>query len=47
MLWLVLTMGAIAGAIAGALTDYGINDEFIKEVGATIKLGGSAIFLLM
>ena len=25
----------------------GINDDFIKEVGATIKPGGSALFLLI
>jgi uncharacterized membrane protein len=27
--------------------DYGINDDFINEVGATIKPGGSALFLLI
>jgi uncharacterized membrane protein len=45
--WLGLAIGAIAGAISGALMDYGINDDFIKEVGATIKPGGSALFLLI
>src|SRR5664279_4145557 len=47
MPWLGLAIGAVAGAIAGAMTDYGINDDFIKEVGATIKPGGSALFLLI
>jgi uncharacterized membrane protein len=47
MPWLGLAIGAVAGAIAGAMTDYGINDDFIKEVGATIKPGGSAMFLLI
>ena len=37
----------LAGAISGAMSDYGINDDFIKEVGATIKPGGSAMFLLI
>ena len=37
----------LAGAISGAMSDYGINDDFIKEVGATIKPGGSALFLLI
>jgi uncharacterized membrane protein len=45
--WLGLAIGAIAGAISGKLSDYGINDDFIKEVGATIKPGGSALFLLI
>jgi uncharacterized membrane protein len=45
--WLGLPLGAVAGAISGALSDYGINDDFIKEVGATIKPGGSALFLLI
>ncbi len=45
--WLGLAVGAIAGAISGALMDYGINDNFIKEVGATIKPGGSVLFLLI
>jgi uncharacterized membrane protein len=45
--WLGLAIGAIAGAISGAMSDYGINDDFIKEVGATIKPGGSAMFLLI
>jgi uncharacterized membrane protein len=44
--WLGLALGAVAGAISGALSDYGIND-FIKEVGATIKPGVSALFLLI
>jgi len=47
MPWLGLAIGAITGAITGKLSDYGINDDFIKEVGETIKPGGSAIFLLI
>jgi len=47
MPWLGLAIGAVAGAITGVLSDYGINDDFIKEVGSTIKPGGSAIFLLI
>jgi uncharacterized membrane protein len=45
--WLGLAIGAVAGAINGAMSDYGINDDFIKEVGVTIKPGGSALFLLI
>jgi uncharacterized membrane protein len=47
MPWLGLAVGAVTGALLGATTDYGINDEFIKEVGGTIKPGGSALFLLI
>jgi uncharacterized membrane protein len=39
--------GAVGGAITGSLSDYGINDDFIKEVGANIIPGGSALFLLI
>lgn len=47
MPWLGLAVGAVTGALLGATTDYGINDDFIKEVGETIKPGGSALFLLI
>lgn len=47
MPWLGLAIGTITGAITGKLSDYGINDDFIKEVGETIKPGGSALFLLI
>ncbi len=39
--------GAVSGALAGKMTDIGIDDKFIKEVGATIKPGHSAAFLLV
>jgi len=45
--WLGLAIGAVSGALAGKLTDVGIDDNFIKEVGATIKPGNSAAFLLV
>ncbi|AKB42892.1 MULTISPECIES: DUF1269 domain-containing protein [Methanosarcina] len=45
--WLGLAIGAVTGAITGKLSDYGINDDFIKEVGETIQPGGSALFLLI
>jgi uncharacterized membrane protein len=38
--------GAGAGALAGSLTDYGIRDDFIKQLGATIPPGSSALFIL-
>ena len=45
--WLGLAIGAVAGALSNKFYDYGINDDFIKDVGATIKPGGSAMFLLI
>lgn len=39
--------GAGFGALSGSLADYGINDDFIKELGETIAAGSSALFLLV
>ena len=40
-------IGAASGALAGKLSDYGIPDDFIKELGGTIKPNSSALFLLV
>lgn len=40
-------VGAGSGALAGWLTDYGINDDFMKEVGQKVTPGGSAVFILV
>ena len=47
MPWLGLAIGAASGALGGALSDYGVDDKFIKEVGAKIEPGHSALFLLV
>ena len=47
MPWLGLAIGAASGALGGAFSDIGVNDDFIKEVGKTIKPGHSALFLLV
>lgn len=39
--------GAAMGALGGRLSDFGINDSFIKEVGQTIRPGTSALFLMV
>lgn len=39
--------GAAVGALSGALTDIGIDDNFIREIGDTIEPGTSAIFILV
>jgi uncharacterized membrane protein len=41
-----LAIGAASGAIAGKLSDYGIDDKWIKEVAAGIPAGGSALFVM-
>lgn len=45
--WLGMVAGAVGGAIGGKITDIGIDDSFIKEVGSTIQPGHSALFLLI
>jgi uncharacterized membrane protein len=47
MPWLGLAVGAVTGAISGKLSDYGIDDGFIKEVGEKVEPGHSALFLMI
>ena len=47
MPWLGLIIGAATGAIAGKMSDVGIDDNFIKEVGETIQPGEAALFLMV
>jgi uncharacterized membrane protein len=42
-----VALGAASGAIGGALTDYGINDAFMKELSANIQPGNAALFVLI
>jgi len=35
------------GALAGSLSDYGIDEKFIKSMGSTILPGSSALFVLV
>lgn len=39
--------GMTAGAISGALSDVGINDDFMKRLAETLKPGSSALFVLV
>ena len=41
-----MAVGAAAGALAGSLADYGIDDDFIKNVRNKVTEGTSALFLL-
>jgi len=40
-------IGAGAGALGGKLSDIGINDKFMKELGETFTPGTSALFVLV
>ena len=40
-------MGAASGALAGAVTDIGINDEFMRDMGRELTPGSSALFVLV
>jgi uncharacterized membrane protein len=40
-------IGAGSGAIGGALADIGISDQFMKDLGATLTAGTSALFVLV
>jgi len=40
-------IGAGAGALSGAMADFGINDKFMKDVAEAVPVGGAALFLLV
>jgi uncharacterized membrane protein len=42
-----LAVGAGAGAVGGALTDVGINNDFMKELAGSFKNGSSLLFVLV
>ncbi|MCG2841403.1 DUF1269 domain-containing protein [Sandaracinobacter sp. RS1-74] len=39
--------GAGAGALSGSLIDFGVNDDFVKQLSETIPNGSSALFVLV
>jgi len=42
-----VALGAASGALGGALTDFGINDAFMKDLAASIQPGNAALFVLI
>ncbi|MGX5734835.1 DUF1269 domain-containing protein [Bosea thiooxidans] len=40
-------LGAASGALGGALTDYGIDDKFMKELSGSLQPGNAALFVLV
>lgn len=41
-----MAIGAASGAISGKLSDYGINDQFAKELSANVDPGNAALLLM-
>jgi uncharacterized membrane protein len=41
-----MAIGAASGAIGGKMTDVGVNDDFMKELGAKLQPGGAALIAL-
>ncbi|HRO13648.1 MAG TPA: DUF1269 domain-containing protein [Paracoccus sp. (in: a-proteobacteria)] len=39
-------VGAGAGALAGRASDYGVPDDFIRQIGKTVPVGSGAVFIL-
>ncbi|MEA2177870.1 MAG: hypothetical protein QOG77_1167 [Solirubrobacteraceae bacterium] len=42
-----MAIGAASGAAAGAMSDTGVDDKFIKDLGAQLESGGAALILLI
>ena len=42
-----IAVGASAGAVSGASVDLGINDQFMKDLAATLTPNSSALFVLV
>jgi uncharacterized membrane protein len=41
-----MAIGAASGALAGKFSDAGVNDDFMKKLGASIPEGGAALIVL-
>jgi uncharacterized membrane protein len=42
-----MAIGGATGAAGGAMTDYGIDDKFMKELGAGLTPGSAVLFVLV
>ncbi|MBN6051792.1 DUF1269 domain-containing protein [Nonomuraea sp. RK-328] len=42
-----MALGAAAGAAGGAMTDVGVNDDFMREIAAKMEPGTAALFVLV
>jgi uncharacterized membrane protein len=41
-----MAIGAASGALAGKVSDVGVNDDFMKQLGAKLPPGGAALIML-
>ena len=46
LIFLMPLMGMAIGGVAGATTDHGIDDRFMKDLGDRLPAGGAALFVL-
>src|SRR4051812_44963613 len=42
-----MAIGAASGAAAGAMSDYGVDDKFMKDMGAKLEPGTAAVLFLV
>jgi uncharacterized membrane protein len=42
-----MAVGAAAGGAAGAMTDFGVDDKFMKDLGTNLQDGGAAVIVLV
>lgn len=42
-----MAVGAATGAATGSMSDYGIDDDFMKQLGEKLPEGGAAVFVLV
>jgi uncharacterized membrane protein len=47
MPFLGMALGAATGAAAGKMSDYGVDDNFMKELGAALEPGAAAVIFLV
>jgi uncharacterized membrane protein len=41
-----MAVGAATGAVTGKLTDVGISDDMVRQIGSELDQGKAAVFLL-
>src|SRR3954462_13815437 len=42
-----MAVGAAAGGASGAMTDLGVDDKFMKDLGTNLEEGGAAVIVLI
>jgi uncharacterized membrane protein len=42
-----MAIGAATGAATGAMTDVGVDDRFMKDLGTKLQPGGAAVIVLV